>query len=145
MKKKEEGSMNFRIQLIGVEPIYKENPNIVLNHYGIIFHRYNQYLEDNNENDFVSFLKDITNKESKYNDPYLSDFIKDSKFDLLNFVGFYHGGEYDVSLIDNTNDNIKLKLHGSFVIDNKYFLHFCSSYIYIEEIKTRKQYMYYCD
>jgi len=131
--------MNFKIQYIGVEPKYKEDPRIVLNNYGIIFTKYNDYIEEEGETDFVSFLQEISK------DTYLSDFIKESNFTLNNFIPFSNKFDYEVSLIDHTNEDCEYRPHGSFVLNNKYILHFYCSYIYIENIKTHKQYMYYCD
>jgi len=134
--------MNFKIQVIGNQKDY--TPNEILNFYGIIFQRYDSYLEDNNIRDFISFLKQATTKDNKYNNYMVADFIKEVKFEVSNFDGFYTGGKYNVSLLDKI-DNLKFDVLGSFVIDNKYLLHFTGSYIYIECIKSKKQYYYYCD
>jgi len=134
--------MEFKIQVIGTQKGF--NPSSLLNHYSLIFEQFNHFIIMEDNKNFIDFLKAITTVGSNYNDILICNFIKEVVFEMKNFNGFYIKDSYEAVLIckeEQFND----ECYGSFVIENTFVIHFVSNYIFIEEIKTKKQYMYYCD
>ena len=138
---------HFKIQEIGTSEDFTILE--VLNTYGIVFEKYDNFIAETDNIDFIDFLKyNIETRE-------VSDFIEeDVDFELENYLGFYKEGiPYEailhfkeISEDEDEEDNISsYNLYGSYVLNMRYVIHLVQSYIFIEDLVTKTKYFYYCD
>jgi len=132
--------MNFKIQVIGFDKETFQSANDVLNTYSIIFEEYELFILHENNKDFIDFLKWNITSENRM----VANVFKPMKFELHDFIGFYCD-YYKTTITCEDCECFKTKLYGSFVLNNQYVLHFIGYDIFIENIKTKEQYYYYCD
>lgn len=121
----------INIELISYNPAFYNSAEAVLQSYGILITYYIQYQQRLNKKiDLLEFLK-----YSIENNPDICDFIKED----------YNFEVKGTSIISSKeDDHVILNNFGEFNIEN-YAVYSCSSYMFIEDMRTQKKYMYYGD
>ncbi len=121
---------NYRIEVSTFNGDYFRDGRSLLNTYGIVFNDFKAFANSKEEKvRLMEFLED-----SVENNYYLNDYITKINFTVKkDHINFKRNGQKE--------DWINM---GEFYIDN-YKVNCCSSYMFLTDLKTDEQYMYYGD
>ena len=121
---------NYRIEVSTFNGDYFRDARSLLDTYGMVFNDFKAYA--NNKEEKVRLMEFL--EDSVENNYYLNDYITKIDFRIKkNHIYFERNGEKE--------DWINM---GEFYIDN-YKVNCCSSYMFLTDLKTNEQFMYYGD
>lgn len=101
----------------------------LLSAYELVFFDFLEYTYKTRNKDLLSFLKD-----SVKNNTNLSDYLEEIDFAIKD----------DCIEFQLNSSNYSYKNNGSFILD-RYIINVCFSYLFINDTKTNKKYLYYGD
>ncbi len=123
-------SENYQIDIIAFNNNYFRDCNSFINTYGMLLNDFKEFVNHKEKKvRLMEFLED-----SVENNYYLNDYITKIDFTIKkDHINFKRNGRKE--------DWINM---GEFYIDN-YKVNCCSSYMFLTDLKTDEQYMYYGD